>query len=300
MKKSSFGRFFRRVVILCFMALCVVPGVADNITTSPVDCNSATLNTATGPATLNAQWQANEIDIDWYSDNVKITNDPNAATTCTYDETFTLPTPPTKTGYNFAGWRVMNVPSGYTRLEYIETSGTQYINTGIAQDTLNFQVDMAVSYADATTRYLFGVSSSSPMYFGRAASSYGATFEQNQAYTSLSSGVDTRVNLNWGKNDADNKMKLVVTIGDQTETLISSQNGSVTNKNFVLVANNGSSINSVLKGRIYYVKIYKSGSLVFYGIPARNSSNVVGMYDTVSKSFFTNSGSGTFGAGPDL
>ena len=65
MKKSSFGRFFRCVVILCFMALCFAPGFADNITTSPVDCNSATLNTATGPATLNAQWQANEIDIDW-------------------------------------------------------------------------------------------------------------------------------------------------------------------------------------------------------------------------------------------
>ncbi|MCQ2568256.1 MAG: hypothetical protein MJ163_01485, partial [Alphaproteobacteria bacterium] len=49
-----------------------------------------------------------------------------------------------------------------------------------------------------------------------------------------------------------------------------------------------------------YVNIYNdSGEIVFNGIPAkRNSDNVVGMWDTVTKTFFTNAGSGTFTAGP--
>ena len=39
--------------------------------------------------------------------------------------------------------------------------------------------------------------------------------------------------------------------------------------------------------------------MVFYGIPAKNGSNVIGMYDAVSGTFF-NSASGTFTAGPEL
>ena len=77
---------------------------ADNITTSPANCNSTTLLTDTGPATLNADWEANNVNIAWYNDGTQITNDVNAATRCTYDQTFSLPTQPTKTGYIFTGW----------------------------------------------------------------------------------------------------------------------------------------------------------------------------------------------------
>ena len=143
MMKSSFWRFFKRFVVLCFMALCIIPGFADNITTSPANCNSTTLNTSTGPATLNADWEANNINIAWYSDGTQITNDANAATQCTYDQTFSLPTPPTKTGYNFAGWKAMPVPSIYTQLEYIQSTGTQYIDTNI---TANQTSDVTIDY----------------------------------------------------------------------------------------------------------------------------------------------------------
>ena len=44
-----------------------------------------------------------------------------------------------------------------------------------------------------------------------------------------------------------------------------------------------------------------SGDLVFNGIPARRDSDgVLGIYDTVSNNFFTNAGTGTFIAGPEL
>ena len=46
-----------------------------------------------------AQWSANTINIDWYSDNTRI-----AQNTCSYGGTITTPQLPTKTGYTFNGW----------------------------------------------------------------------------------------------------------------------------------------------------------------------------------------------------
>ena len=52
------------------------------------------------------------------------------------------------------------------------------------------------------------------------------------------------------------------------------------------------------KNRIYYFKMYNNNTLTQHLVPAKNSSGVVGMYDTVSGEFFTNKGSGSFIAGP--
>jgi hypothetical protein len=54
-----------------------------------------------------------------------------------------------------------------------------------------------------------------------------------------------------------------------------------------------------LVGSIYYFKIYDNGTLVRDMVPARrNSDGVLGMYDTVTNTFFTNAGTGEFIAGP--
>ncbi len=287
------------IFVLSTVSFATEPDIPANTTT--VSCTDSALNSNGGPTNIEVNWEPNEINLHWYADeNATVElSVPATAQSCTYDETLTPPaTIPTRTGYTFKGWRVRGLPDGYTKLQYIESTGTQYINTGVVQDTKNFQVEFMISYADATNRYIFGVSSESPMYFGRANSNNGATFEQNQRYTSLSSGVNIPVKLRWGKNDDNNKMKLVVTKGNQTETLISNRDVALTNKTFILVANNSSTINRILNGRIYYAKIYKNGILAFYGIPAKDSNDVVGMYDTVTKTFFTNSGSGVFDAGP--
>ena len=188
------------------------------------------------------------------------------------------------------------LPIGYTLLDYIESTGTQYIDTRVVQDVLNFWVDMDVSFANTNERYLFGVSSSSPLYFGRT---QGGRFEMNQKYTSLYSGQNKRVNLQWGKDPNSNKMKLSVVVDGQTESLVSTASGFIRNNNFVFFGNNtGDSIGYILNGKIYFAKIYKEDILVFDGIPAkRNSDNVLGMYDLANDQFYTNDGTGDFVAG---
>jgi hypothetical protein len=69
-------------------------------------CDNSTLNTYTGPAALEAKWNANTIQLKWYKDDELLTVQ-TAANQCTYDGTMTLPsTRPTKTGYDFNGWKV--------------------------------------------------------------------------------------------------------------------------------------------------------------------------------------------------
>ena len=58
---------------------------------------------------------------------------------------------------------------------------------------------------------------------------------------------------------------------------------------------------SVTTGKMKYYKHIKNGTVVFNGIPAkRKSDNVVGLYDLVGDTFYTNSGTGDFIAGPEV
>ena len=192
------------------------------------------------------------------------------------------------------------LPVGYTQLEYIESTGSQYIDTGVVQDSLDFIVDIDASFAVDDVRMLFGVSSLSPMYFGRATN---RKFEMQQQYTSLVVSTDTRVNIKWGKNQDNSKMFLDVTVGGQSEKLISRDSCSITNHKFLLFANNNNSgISGILNGKLYSAKIYKNNNLVRNFVPAKDTSNVVGMYDTVTGTFFTNAAASgdDFTAGPEI
>ena len=54
-------------------------------------------------------------------------------------------------------------------------------------------------------------------------------------------------------------------------------------------------------GRCYGFEIEIENAVAFNGIPCyRRTDNVIGMYDTVSKQFFTNAGTGTFTKGQNV
>lgn len=61
---------------------------------------------------------------------------------------------------------------------------------------------------------------------------------------------------------------------------------------------NGSSLNN---GRLYYFRLYENNVLVRDFIPCRMlDTNTVCLYDKVTDTFFTNAGTGTFVAGPEV
>ena len=280
----------KKFFVALFMLL-TIPAFADPTiapTATVADCDNSTLTTYSGTSNLQANWDANTIDLHWYADSDTTTemNVANASQSCTYDGTLTPPaTIPTKTGYTFKGWTVRGLPDGYTRLEYIESSGTQYIDTGVSSYTDTF-FNMEVSFSKFRSYRFFG-NAKTLLGFG----SSGGLFVNNIS-TSLSDFVDsglvgTKMNIRYkdetininGTNYVCSKAR-----EDSSHLYINARADSLSSR--------------IASGKWYRVQIGRDTTLQRDFIPAKDSSNVVGMFDTVSQTFFTNSGTGTFIAGP--
>ena len=98
------------ICLITTLSFLITPSFA-NITTSPVDCDANTLANATdGTVNLTAQYTANNITFTYDANGGTTSNggtwSNNADTQCEYDDTFNLPTAPSKEGYVFGGWKV--------------------------------------------------------------------------------------------------------------------------------------------------------------------------------------------------
>ena len=92
------------MVVFGMLFLCnayATTDIAADATTG--DCDATTLGTYSGSADFEIKWEPNTIPIRWYDNNTAIQN---AQNTCNYDDILTVPTPPTRNGYNFTGWKV--------------------------------------------------------------------------------------------------------------------------------------------------------------------------------------------------
>jgi len=71
-------------------------------------CDYGTLAAYSGDVDLKAEYEANVIELHWYNQDTEIAVQAEAQT-CTYDTTFPLPSEqPTRAGYQFGGWQVVN------------------------------------------------------------------------------------------------------------------------------------------------------------------------------------------------
>lgn len=278
----------------------IIPVFAENqVTGSGTECVYGTLNTYTGPSTIKANWDPNTINLYWYNDNQKLTVQ-TTSNTCDYDSGITLPASnPTKTGYTFTGWEVFGgVPAGYTMLEYIQSTGTQYINTGInSSSTIGFETEVMVTQYGSELG-LFATTSSSTHYVLQAHNNaLRLYFTGGTLAMTYQTDTSNYHKVSFNKN-ADNYIEF-----DGVKSL-SSYSAPTINYPFYLFARD---VNGALKSsstgyfKCKYFRIYNNGNLVRNMIPAkRNNDSVVGMWDTVSETFFTNVGSGTFTAGPTI
>ena len=197
------------------------------------------------------------------------------------------------------------LPSGYTALEYIQSTGTQYIDTGytpttagysanikfmLTGDTLNNQtiIGFNIVLSDVRERMSFGLNGTAQVVFGYGNGSSG--------YSNNGSGV---IHLN---RLTEIKVNFVTPASlriNGTEYFSTSTFTRANSTNVYLMKVNGAEQSST--GRWYSAQIYnQNNELVRNLVPAKNSSGVIGMYDTVSGEFFTNKGSGTFVAGPEI
>lgn len=242
--------------------------------------------------------------INWYADNQII-----STTTCQSGDSITPPTAPAKYGYTFAGWG-----DGYTFLEYIESTGTQYIDTGIVLNNLTAKITTDFSFMTATAtdkpQTVWGFIGSSQMpRWGlskikeSAIPAYLASLNSTNTVGTINTNRHIAVqyiqttdyaSIPYLKLDADNP----VPCGTPHEFSKYTNN---TISAFIFGRNNGGFVDNFVDCRIYRITFEQNGHIIGNFIPARRGSDsAIGMYDTVTKTFFKNAGTGEFIAGPEV
>ncbi len=202
----------------------------------------------------------------------------------------------------FAPTQNLMIPNTYTRLEYLESTGTQWIDTGITPtNNTGVTIDFQYTNTSGTEQLLCGAVGNN-FVIDRVASQFAYAYRTGYGLDELFNVTTTELTtrytatLNW-KNDG------IFHMGNITSKL-NSINFTSTCHFYIFAGGYDRSSNGVnmpMYGRVYSTKLSNNGSIIADFIPARrNSDGELGMYDTVSGTFFTNAGTGTFIAGPEI
>lgn len=177
----------------------------------------------------------------------------------------------------------------YTELEYLESTGTQYINTRFVpnQDTIIIgKIECIVSNS---TNWAFGSRySSANRAYGFAGSSgryYSSVYGADTGYIDNSFNKTTPFLLYKNKNK---------TYIDDIEAVVSNYTTFTSPVEMLLFAcaTRGTITNGKVK--IYSLKIYDNEQISRDFIPVLDKEGVACMYDKVSGEFFYNQGTGDF------
>ncbi len=207
------------------------------------------------------------------------------------------------------------LPSEYQEVEYLGSTGTQYIQTNVSIQNVRRAVG-DVSFNTAAPmelNYVAGVrnSSKTALGFGVLGTTRGGftcyPFEWKTNDIAYAVTANEKINFDTVINETNTTFK-VNGITRYTGTTTSASSAGFTGTNTITIGAlmsapsvGVSSPQYSLLGKVFNIKMYDgSDNLIFNGIPAKNSSNVLGLYDTVSETFLTNAGTGTFIAGPDV
>ncbi|MGN1352218.1 MAG: hypothetical protein ACI4VE_05550 [Clostridia bacterium] len=202
--------------------------------------------------------------------------------------------------YKIYGNTVQKIlPDGYTQVDYIESGGNQYINTGVNADSnLSIKMNFSSSY-HIQQRHMGAIKNDNGVYIryhitlnGSGASSYLLSYsgQTNSAQNLLSTIDDNKHYLNL---DIYNKK---ISVDEETPIDLTLQPFDTGLNYWLFARNSNNSTNmSFAIMRIYDCKMFYNDVLVRNFIPCyRNSDNEVGMYDLVNDVFYTNQGTGTF------
>ena len=197
------------------------------------------------------------------------------------------------------------LPSEYQELEYIESTGTQYIDSGYIP-TIDTTVRIKVTYGENAV-------------FGSESILWTTTPDPGNSgfiiagHTNMNDNVAPTEYVKYFKPDGDKifynasdsepyEIEMtptysVITYKDNTTEKITYQmegNGSEYSA-YIFARNTAGTVAEYSSRKLYYLKIYDGEQLVRDFIPCyRISDNVAGLYDLVENKFYTNDGTGEF------
>lgn len=202
------------------------------------------------------------------------------------------------------------LPSAYQQVEYIEATGTQYIDTGLLPTENNVaEIDFELTgYVNSS--YIAIVSASTHMYLVHLAHSSGSNIHFVPCWNTYSAGdrfvplsLNARCKATCFSGNAGTIIGMAVsTDGKMTSASGGNQTYTPTNNYFIFARNNGGgAVSYQAKAKLYGLTLYTNGVKQREFYPCyRKSDDEIGLYDVVNDVFYTNSGTGTFERGNNL
>ena len=199
---------------------------------------------------------------------------------------------------------IYGLPTGYTALEYIQSDGNSWIDTGITPRSTKLQVNFKMqSLANVYQSFFGAVANPTPR------DGYRIYRQEPTAYFSVQSGSNAE-NVNTNLNNpiecqttVNNGGRATVVVNGVTSTVGSGMNTQFDRSMLIFTTALGpdDAVSGTGAFKLWSFQIIKDDEEKFNGVPAkRNSDNAIGLYDTVTNTFFTNKGTGTFRAGPEM
>lgn len=190
-----------------------------------------------------------------------------------------------------------SLPDGYLKLNYIQSSGTQYIDTGFKPNhNTSIVMDVQNMSSSNATVWVFGCresggSKSKSMVIYGPPLTFRVDYNGNSgdhcySFTSLS--MLERLKVDYNKNK--------IRINDETHEFSSEIFSSPANL-FLFNVNDGGTLGAGSSIRLHSCKIYDNDILIRNFVPCKNELDVIGLYDLVNETFYENKGTGSFTTG---
>lgn len=223
---------------------------------------------------------------------------------CKWTKDFTLPTTPYSTAKDSNPWKEpvqmfvntgasSTISSGLVELDYIASTGTQYIDTGIkASKNLKVEADINITTASGWVMILGDYTSGSYFSWWRKDTTMYAYYGSNNKTLAEQTGKRKYV-----ANNTNNVWSI------DSSNITVSPNSSDFSKNggnlYLFSVNNGGNYNKASM-KLYSCKIYNNGTLVRDFIPAKRiSDSKCGLWDKVNFKFYTDENGGNFTTGAE-
>ena len=192
------------------------------------------------------------------------------------------------------------LPVEYQQVEYIESTGTQYIDTGVlASENNSFEVKAQLVHTNTASQTIWGGRNSATN--NEIQGNQLSCVKANQSYQFNCGNIaiagdafDKNLHIYKASKNA------LYIDGNLSCTVATSQ--ITTENNVYLFATNTNGDVGFGGGdlKIYYCKIWNNETLLRDYIPCyRKADNVIGLYDIVNNVFYTNQGTGIFLKGKD-
>lgn len=192
------------------------------------------------------------------------------------------------TGVFLAGPPKETLPEGFAQVEYIQSDGSQFFDTGIVPDAnTRVVMDFQLMTAGSTNQCLFGVVGQFSFRWYGSGSAFRSNGSNSVNFPTSISATDRHiVDKTAIKTTLDRDFSVTTTAGNCTLPL------------YLLAQKASSGATNYAKAKLFRCQIFNGDAFARAFVPCKDPTGAVGLYDLVGQKFYGNAGTGVFLAGP--